>query len=44
MDDFDELLFSHIAIAGGINRNTDQLTREVFIDGFENFLDKGNLF
>lgn len=41
VDDFDELLFSHIAIAGGINRNTDQLTREVFIDGFENFLDKG---
>ncbi|XP_068711610.1 uncharacterized protein [Montipora foliosa] len=41
VDDFDELLFSHIAIAGGINRNTDQLTRDVFIDGFENFLDKG---
>jgi len=41
VDDFDELLFSHIASTGGSNRNTEELTRDEFVDGFENFLDRG---
>ena len=41
VDDFNELLFSHIASAGGGNRNAVELTWDEFSDGFETFLDKG---
>ncbi|KAL9985807.1 hypothetical protein ACROYT_G008254 [Oculina patagonica] len=41
VDDFDELLFSYIASAGGGNRNSVELTCDEFADGFETFLDKG---
>lgn len=40
-DDFGELLFSYIVSTGGSQRNIVELTREVFLHGFENFLDKG---
>lgn len=41
VDDFDELLYSYVASAGGGNRNTAQLTWDEFAVGFETFLDKG---
>jgi len=41
VDDFDELLFSHIASSGGGNRDVAGLTLDEFTDGFETFLDKG---
>lgn len=41
VDDFDELLFSHIASTGGSHRNTAELTKDEFVGGFENFVDRG---
>lgn len=43
VDDFDELLFSHIASSGGGNRDAMGLTLDGFTDGFETFLDKGTI-
>ena len=44
VDDFDELLFSHIASSGGGNRDAVELTLDEFTDGFEAFLDKGFMY
>lgn len=41
VDDFDELLFSHIASSGRGNRDAVGLTLDEFTDGFETFLDNG---
>jgi len=43
VDDFDELLFSHIASSGGGNRDAVELTLDEFTQGFEIFLDKGTI-
>lgn len=43
VDDFDELLFSHVASSGGGNRDAVELTCYEFTDGFETFLDKGTI-
>ena len=43
VDDFDELLFSHIASSGGGNRDAVGLTLDEFTDGFETFLDNGTI-
>ena len=44
VDDFDELLFSHIASSGGGNRDAVGLTLDEFTEGFETFLDKGTIY
>ena len=43
VDDFDELLFLHIASSGGGNRDAVELTWDEFTNGFETFLDKGTI-